>query len=123
MRYSRLIALFTGNYIGALLDVSLYITPVGVVADVWRNMGYLGIIIVGIFFGVYFHTIDRLIKLTDPITKVATSFTVISLVFYFFYGTFFSQGLFLQLIFIYFVLKYSMRDGKRYHSIQVDKFA
>ena len=39
---------------------------------------------------------------------------MISLVFYFYYGTFFSQGVFLQIIFLAAVVWFCRRDARRY---------
>ncbi|WOE74804.1 hypothetical protein [Alterisphingorhabdus coralli] len=112
LKHARITALFTGEYVGTLQDNSVYVSPVGAVADIWRNTGLTGIILIGIFIGFYFKAIEKLINYSDPIISVAASFTVITLVFYFVYGTFFSQGVFLQMVFLYFILKYVQSDGK-----------
>lgn len=112
LKHARITALFTGEYVGTLQEDSIYVGPVGAVADIWRNTGLIGIVAIGTMVGFYFRTIERLIRNADPIIQVAASFTVITLVFYFIYGTFFSQGVFIQMIFLYFVLKYVQVDGK-----------
>lgn len=111
LRYARLTALLTGEYVGTLQENSIYVGPVGAVADIWRNMGIVGIVLIGFALGLYFYVIETLIRRSDPVMQVAASFTVITLVFYFVYGTFFSQGVFLQMIFIYVVLKMFSSDG------------
>jgi hypothetical protein len=112
LEHSRLLAIFTGKYVGTVADNSLYVGPVGAIADIWRNLGFLGVAFFGCALGYYFRILDRKIQVADPITQVAISFTVMTLVFYLFYGTFFSQGVFLQIIFIYCILRFSVGDGR-----------
>lgn len=114
LEHARIVALFTGNYVGTLEDNSLFVGPVGAVADIWRNTGFAGIIFIGFLLGLYFYKIEKMIGKSDPIIKVSASFTIITLIFYFIYGTFFSQGVFLQLIFLYFILKFTASDGRKY---------
>lgn len=114
LEHARIVALFTGNYVGTLEDDSLFVGPVGAVADIWRNTGFEGIILIGFLLGLYFYKIEQMINKSDPAIKVASSFTIITLIFYFIYGTFFSQGVFLQLIFLYFILRFTAPDGRKY---------
>ncbi len=115
LRYARITAIFTGEYVGTLQDNSLYVGPVGAVADIWRNMGFYGIVPIGILLGLFFAKMEEFLDASDPITCTAASFTLITLVFYFVYGTFFSQGVFLQIAFLYVVLKYVKSDGIMYN--------
>ncbi len=111
LQYSRLTALFTGNYVGTTQDNSIYVGPVGAVADIWRNLGLTGVSVIGFLLGLYYGVIDTILRRCDPIAQVSISFTTITLVFYLVYGTFFSQGVFLQLFFIYFMVIYMASDG------------
>ena len=110
MQYSRLGALLGFDYIGTSEDLSIYVTPVGAIADIWRNFGLIGCIVVGFILGIYFSWVDYFIRRADPLVQVAGSFTAISLSFYFIFGVFFSQGVFFQLFFLMSVLWYSRRD-------------
>lgn len=54
LKYSRLFSLISGTYVNSRSEDSIYVTPVGIVGDLWRNFGNSGII----FFG--FITISAL---------------------------------------------------------------
>ena len=47
LKYSRLFSLISGNYINSSSADSIFVTPVGIVGDLWRNFGNLGIFIFG----------------------------------------------------------------------------
>lgn len=111
LRFSRLTALFTGSYVGTLQENSIYVGPVGAIADIWRNLGIFGIVLIGFVIGLYFAHLDRATKTLDPAARAAATFTVISLVFYFYYGTFFSQGVFLQIFFLLAIMRFFRGDG------------
>jgi hypothetical protein len=114
LEFSRLGALFGKDYISIRDDdVSIYVSPVGFIADIWRNFGILGCIIVSIVLGYYFAMVDYLIEKLDPLSKIAISFTSISLCFYFIFGVFFSQGVFAQFFFLFFVSVYLQIDGRK----------
>lgn len=112
LKHTRILALFTGNYVGSTNDLSIYVSPVGATADIWRNLGLFGIIFISFLMGIFFGKLDILIKMTDPIIQIAMSFTAITLSFYLLYGTFFSQGVFLQIFFLYFGLKFFIKRTK-----------
>lgn len=111
LRHSRLMALFTGSYVGTIQANSIYVGPVGAIADIWRNLGFFGVFFIGFLLGLFFAHLDRAMCGLDPAAKAAVSFTVISLVFYFFYGTFFSQGVFLQIFVLLWAVHVFRRDG------------
>jgi hypothetical protein len=110
MQYSRLGALLGFDYIGSTTDLSVYVTPVGAIADIWRNFGIVGCIAVGFILGIYFSWADYFVRRADPLVQVAGSFTAISLSFYFIFGLFFSQGVFFQMVFFMGILWYSRKD-------------
>ncbi|WP_411889667.1 O-antigen polymerase [Yoonia sp. SDW83-1] len=111
LRFSRLTALITGSYVGTLQENSIYVGPVGAIADIWRNLGIVGIVLIGFILGLYFAHLDRATKTLDPAARAAATFTVISLVFYFYYGTFFSQGVFLQIFVLMAIMRFFRGDG------------
>ena len=47
LKYSRLFSLISGNYVNSSSADSIFVTPVGIVGDLWRNFGNLGIFIFG----------------------------------------------------------------------------
>lgn len=104
MAYSRLTALFGNPYVGSQEDLSVYVTPVGAVADIWRNFGYIGVISVAFFLGWYFRRLDDLLRRCSPVMWIVGSFNVLSLCFYYIFGVFFSQGVFLQMVTVYCLL-------------------
>ncbi len=112
LEFSRLGALFGRDYVSIRTDdISIFVSPVGFIADIWRNLGVVGCVIVALFLGYYFALLDYLIEKLDPLSKIAASFTSVSLCFYFIFGVFFSQGVFAQLFFLVFVAVYLQKDG------------
>ena len=69
LQYSRLLALFTGNYVGTLQETSIYVGPVGAIADIWRNLGWLGIMFIGFALGVFFAMLDSAVRALDPVAR------------------------------------------------------
>lgn len=114
LEHARLLSLFTGNYVGTREDASLYVGPVGAIADIWRNLGVFGIILFGFAIGIFFAYLDVAVRALEPVACAAVTFTVISLTFYFYYGTFFSQGVFLQIFFLLAAVRFFRRDALRY---------
>ena len=113
LEYSRLTGFFTGNYLGAASGKSLYVTPVGYIADVWRNSGIIGLFGFSLFSGGFFFYIDYLSSRTR--SAVALVFFFISSILatmYSVYGPLFSLGgvafaLLPLLVLLFFKLKYS----------------
>jgi len=110
--YSRLFALIRGDYVGSQEILSIYVTPVGAIADIWRNLGFLGIFFVAIFLGWYFRCLDDFIRKSSPVMWVVGSFNVLSLCFYYVFGVFFSQGVFFQMALVYWLFR---MDYLNYH--------
>ena len=104
-QYSRLFAFFSGSYHGFSnnienFDASLYVSPVGIFADIWRNFGFSGLIFIGFLFGLIFNRFDVLSSKLGSVVYLPYVFTILSFVFYLLYGVLFSQGVFLQLSFL-----------------------
>ncbi len=99
LAYSRLGALVGRDYVGTEALDSLYVTPVGLVGDVWRNFGYAGVILTGAFLGCFFGWSDRMAARVNSVTAILHSFNALSLACYFIFGVLFSQGVFFQIIF------------------------
>lgn len=106
LRFSRLTALFGGEYVGTEDLNSMFVTPVGAIADVWRNFGMPGIISAGIGLGVYFNQLDRMMRNLNPVACIVHSFNALSLAFYFVFGVLFSQGILFQMLLGYSFLYY-----------------
>lgn len=114
LKHSRLFFLFTGNYVGSFEDASLYIGPVGAIADIWRNLGILGIVFIAVILGRIFKWFNFVAIHMAPRLKHAFSFTVITFVFYLIFGTFFSQGVFLQLFFMILISLLAQSNFKKF---------
>jgi hypothetical protein len=104
LAHSRLTALFGGTYVGSQDDLSVYVTPVGAVADIWRNFGFQGVVLVAFYLGWYFRRLDGFLRRSSPVMWIVGSFNVVSLCFYYIYGVFFSQGVIFQMILVYWLL-------------------
>lgn len=113
LAYSRLTALVGGDYVGSQEDLSIYVTPVGAIADIWRNFGLLGVALVAIFLGWYFRCLDDFVRKSSPVMWIVGSFNVLSLCFYYIYGVFFSQGVIFQMILVYWLLRKESRQYTR----------
>jgi hypothetical protein len=98
LKYSRLNQLVGGDLVGTSEDISIFVSPVGAIGDIWRNFGFLGLFIWGFILGLILKLVDiRAINLPLPII-VVQYFLVVSLSFYYVMGVFFSQGALLALI-------------------------
>lgn len=100
LKYSRITSLFTGEYVGSYSDNSQYITPVGVVGDVWRNLGYIGMVIVPISLALCLIYIGTKMNNSRPVFAYLILFVSVEFSFYINYGNMFTYGAALLLIFI-----------------------
>lgn len=101
--FSRLGAVFGKDYIAIGDEKSIYVTPVGFIADIWRNIGLLGVIFFSIFLAYLFRHLNYLQNKMSPITRIPFSFTVLSFCFFLIFGVFFSQGIFVHIILMFLV--------------------
>lgn len=116
LRHSRLISLLGGDYLDAQSDAAIYVGPVGAIADIWRNLGLIGVVAVAMTLGVMSSLFDRSIRRLDPAALIAASFTSISLAFYLWYGVFFSQGVFFQIVFMALIPILFRKDGVKFRA-------
>ena len=107
LRFSRLTALFGGTYVGTEDANSIYVTPVGAIADIWRNFGYPGIVVCSAGLALYFRKLDSLMRNVGPVDAIVHSFNALSLAFYYIFGGLFSQGVIFQMLMGYALLTYS----------------
>jgi hypothetical protein len=92
LAYSRLSVLWGGDYVGTEDAMSLYVSPTGLVGDVWRNFGVTGEVVVGCLHGLLFVAITRALRRCDPVVILPVHFLLIVLILYTFYSGIFSQG-------------------------------
>lgn len=109
LKYSRLGALITGNYIGSDNEFSIFVTPVGIIGDIWRNFGFYGIFSMPFLFAYYFRILDDLSNRVSIVSLLIGNFLVIALSFYLVMGVVFSQGLVFTCCICYFFLKYEAK--------------
>ena len=69
LEYARISVLWGGEYLGSHESTSYLIAPVGVMADIYRNFGTVGIIPAGFFIGVLFLIVERNLQtVPDPVS-------------------------------------------------------
>lgn len=113
LKYSRLGALFGADYVGTEQDLSLYVTPVGFIGDVWRNLGFIGIFFVSIFLGFFSAWLDKKTINSYWQVSLAISFLYFAFILFLIFGVFFSQGSFMQIIFLVFVSSYLGKNKRK----------
>lgn len=111
LKYSRVTSFITGQYVGTYSDNSIYVTPVGIVGDVWRNFGYLGIVILPTFLGALLIAMGKRMERCHPVVANVVLFVAIEFAFYVNYGNLFSYGAILLLFFIGFMTMRAFRGG------------
>lgn len=111
LKYSRLGALFGSQYVGTESEYSMYVAPVGLVGDVWRNFGMPGAVYVGLAHGMVFKYLSRLLRMSDLIISLPIYFLFIILILYMFYSGLFSQGPFALLLVIFIMARLSRRNA------------
>lgn len=112
LKYSRLGALFGAQYVGTEYEFSMYVAPVGLFGDVWRNFGMPGAVYIGLCHGFIFKIFSEWLKKSNFVITLPVYFLLFSLILYLFYGGIFSQGPF-ALLFIIFILAWFNRITKR----------
>ena len=112
LAYSRLGALVGRDYVGTEALASLYVTPVGLIGDVWRNLGMVGIAMSGFIIGTYFAWIDRMTEKLRETTAIIHSFNALSLGCYYIFGVLFSQGVLFQMLLGAILLKWEVGKSR-----------
>lgn len=103
LAFSRLGAIFGKEYVAIGSSNSIYVTPVGFIADIWRNLGIIGIIFFSVFFGFLFSRLDYIQRNLSPIMQIPYSFSALSFCFFLIFGVFFSQGVFVHILMMFIV--------------------
>jgi len=110
LQYSRLGFLFGVERIGFNTDGHdpYFVAPVGVTADVFRNFGYLGVVLVSVFFGWFLVQFARVRSDNiDPGSRgkllFIKGFLIINLSTYLVFGNFFTMGVFAVLASCYLI--------------------
>ena len=103
LKYSRLRSLFTGSAIGTDTSLSIFVSPVGYIGDVYRNFHYFGLVLFGIFTGTLFYWLDEKFQLLGAIQIVFLFFSLLALIFYWIMGVVFSMGAVFSLVLVLFL--------------------
>ena len=92
LQYSRIGALFTWNYTQSFGDTSIYVAPAGIVGDIWRNFGEIGMYIFSAIVSGLFWLIDKKVQPIDFTYQTTVSILSIILSMYLLFGGLFSLG-------------------------------
>lgn len=100
-RFSRIGFLFGSAYVGTESANSVFVAPVGVVADAWRNYSYLGVSLTAILNALIAIRVDRYIKNRSTLPfSLSISFVYFSFALFQIFGVFYSMGAFFQIFFL-----------------------
>ena len=92
LRFSRLGALFGASAVGTETNLSVFVSPVGYVGDVYRNFHYFGLVVFSVFTGILFFWLDNKFKQLGALQVVFLFFSLLALIFYWIMGVVFSMG-------------------------------
>jgi len=109
-QYTRLGALFGMEYVGTEMSNSVYVAPVGYIADSWRNLGFFGVLFTSILLGFFASFVDRNLKKLNFYLAVVVSFMFVAFTLFLIFGVFYSQGSFVQMAFIGFIILVLNKD-------------
>lgn len=109
LQYSRLLSLFNGVYIGSDEKYSIFVAPVGLFGDLWRNFGWLSVIPFSLSMSILLATLDQYYYASNPCIRMFESLLFFQLLFYLMLGTLFSLGPFVMLLLV-FLSFYSLKN-------------
>ena len=101
LKYSRLRALFWGSAIGTSSNLSIFVSPVGYIGDIYRNFNYFGLVLFGAFNAIFIHWLDMKFEKCGPLQNIFIFFGLVALVFYWIMGVVFSMGAIFALMIVY----------------------
>lgn len=92
LRFSRIGVLWGQEYVGTMNDNSIYVTPVGIIGDIWRNFGFLPMIFFGSLISSIFIIITYYANRSIILFRLPIAFLTIIWSFYVIVGSLFSIG-------------------------------
>ena len=101
LSFSRISVLWGNTYTGSFTDNSIYIAPVSVIGDTWRNFGHIGIFFVGFLLSFILLLLSKLQDKSYLFTRIPLMFLSVIFSFYIIVGNLFSIGPILILLVIY----------------------
>jgi hypothetical protein len=108
LQHSRIMALFGFERVGSQSDASIYVGPVSYIGDVWRNLGFTGVIAVSFLLGILLSFFDYVCRKIQLPYAAGIGIMTITFAFYLTHGVFFSMGVFFQMFFMLFFGVYSL---------------
>ena len=114
LAYARISALWGNTYIGSFSEFSIFVTPVSVVGDLWRNFGMIGVSFFSFFFSFILLAISNLQIRSSIFFKFPIFFLSVIFSFYVVIGTIFSLGAIFILLVIYLICILSTYDEGKF---------
>lgn len=108
LQYSRIMALFGFERVGSQSDASIYVGPVSYIGDIWRNLGFTGVVVISFLLGALISFFDYVCRKIQFPYAAGVGMMTITLAFYLTHGVFFSMGVFFQIFFMLFFGIYSL---------------
>lgn len=99
LQFSRIGVLWGQEYVGTMNDNSIYVAPVGIIGDIWRNFGFLPMIFFGSLISSIFIIITYYANRSIILFRLPIAFLTIIWSFYVIVGSLFSIGV-LGILFI-----------------------
>jgi len=103
LSFSRISVLWGNAYTGSLSEGSIFVAPVSVVGDIWRNFGLFGIFLVSFLLSLILLVISKLQNNSHAYMRMPLMFLSVIFSFYIIVGNLFSIGPILILFLIYFL--------------------
>jgi hypothetical protein len=103
LQFSRIGVLWGQEYIGTMNDNSIYVAPVGIIGDIWRNFGFLPMIFFGSLISSIFIIITYYTNRCIMLFRLPIAFLSIIWSFYVIVGSLFSIGVLAILFIILFI--------------------
>ena len=113
LEYSRLSVLWGGNYVGTFDANSKFVAPVGIVGDIWRNFGTVGILYVSTLFSSLLLLLSGMQRSVNIYMRFPIFFLTVVLSFYLIVGSLFSIGPIVLILLITLVTLISNFDTTR----------
>jgi hypothetical protein len=92
LKFSRISVLWGGSYVGTFDENSRFVAPVGIVGDIWRNFGHVGLLYISSIFSTFLMVVSGMQKKVNIYMKFPIFFLSVVLSFYLIVGSLFSVG-------------------------------
>jgi len=113
LAYSRISVLWGNSYVGTFSEFSMFVTPVSIVGDIWRNFGMTGIFFFSFIFSYMLLFISKFQAKTIIFFKFPIFFLSVIFSFYAVKGTIFSLGPIFILLMIFILCLLGTYDERK----------